>query len=263
MNEFRVLSKQVIASNIKRMDILAPQIAQSARPGQFVLVMADAWSLRLALPVIETNPQKKTITIVFKEENPSQRKLGSLAIGQSLEVVMGPLGNPKLPQNVGVSVCIGYELGIAQMVPVSRYLHKQGTKNFAILGTATKRNLIMESQMRLSCHGLFVMSEDGSVGKKGFVTDALTDVLERYPVEEIFAAAPSAMIQETVRIVSDKKIKIHALLPPLALSGIGFCGSDEIRVNNEYVLLSIDGPIFDARVTDLNYYDARVKRSYG
>jgi ferredoxin--NADP+ reductase len=260
---FEILSKQIIAQDIKRMDISAPQIAQSVRPGQFVLVMVDAWSLRLPIPIVETNPQKQTITIVFKEEDPSQQKLGNLSIGQAIEVVMGPLGNPALPQEIGSSICIGYELGIAHIVPISRYLQKLGNKNFGILGTATKRNLIMESQMRLSCQSIAVMSEDGSTGKKGFITDALTDILSRYPIDEIFVAASSKMIKEILHIVQDKKIKIKAVLTPLALSGIGFCGTDEIKVNKEYVSMSTDGPIFDAREIDLDFYDAKLRKSHG
>ncbi len=263
MNPFQVVSKQIIAQDIKRMDIAAPEIAKSARPGQFVLVMVDAGSLRLPLPIVESNPQKGSITIVFKEESLSEKKLGSLSIGQGLYVVMGPLGNPALPQEVGTSVCIGYEVGIARIISVSRYLHKEGTRNFGILGAATKRSLIMESQMRLSSQSIFVMSEDGSVGKKGFVTDALYDVLGRYPVDHIFVAAPSKVIQEVLRVVGDPKIKIKAVMPPLALSGIGLCGSDQIKVNHAYVAVSLDGPIFDARDIDFNLYDARLKRIYG
>jgi ferredoxin--NADP+ reductase len=263
MSHFPVLSKQIIAQNIKRMDISAPDIAKSARPGQFVLLMADEGSLRLPFPIVETNPQKGSIAIVFKEESLSAQKLGSLSIGQSLYVVMGPLGNPDLPKEIGTSVCIGYELGIAHIVPISRYLQKQGNKNFGILGTATKRNLVMESQMRLSCQSIFVMSEDGSAGKKGLVTDALRETLARYPVDQIFMAAPSKVIQEVLPIAQEKNIKLKALLTPLALSGIGFCGTDEIKMKKGYASFSADGPIFDAGLIDFNIYDARVARTYG
>jgi len=263
MSEFRVLSKQIIAQHVKRMDIMAPDIARSARPGQFVLVMADAFSLRLPLPIVETNSQKETIAIVFSEENPAWQKIGGLPIGHNLEVVMGPLGNPALPKALETSVCIGHELGIAHIVPISRYLQKHGSKNFSILGAATKRSLLMESQMRLSSHSIFVMSEDGSVGRKGFVTDALSDVLARYPVEQIFIAAPSKIIHEVLNIACKKKIKVNAVLAPLALSGIGLCGSDRIKIDDGYASFSANGPIFDARQVDLNFYEERFMRSYG
>ncbi|MFA6379011.1 MAG: hypothetical protein WCX16_04420 [Candidatus Omnitrophota bacterium] len=263
MSHFQILSKQIIAQNIKRMDIMAPEIAQNARPGQFVLVMVDAYSLRSSFPLIETNPQKGSIAIVFNEKSPSRQKLGSLSIGHSLYVVMGPLGNPALPKEIGTSVCIGYELGIARMVPVSRYLQKLGNKNYGILGTATKRNLVMESQMRLSCQSIFVMSEDGSVGKKGFITDALSDVLARYPVDQIFIAASSKMIKEVLRVAQEKNIKVQAVLEPFALSGIGFCGTDEIKVNKDDVSLSSRGPIFDASLIDFDIYEERLTGSHG
>jgi len=263
MSHFQILSKQIIAQNIKRMDIAAPEIAKSARPGQFVLIMADVWSLRLFFPVVETNPPKGTIAIVFKEESPSEKKLGNLPIGHNLDVVMGPLGNPALPDAIGASVCIGYELGIARMVPVSRYLQRLGNKNFGILGTATKRHLVMESQMRLSCQRIFVMSEDGSVGKKGFITDALSDVLVHYPVDQIFMAVPSKIVREVLRLVQEKRIKVKAVLAPFALSGIGFCGTDEIKVNKGYVSLLTEGPIFDAQLIDFDIYEERLARSHG
>ena len=263
MSEFRVLSKQIIAQHVKRMDITARDIAKSARPGQFVLVMADAFSLRLAIPIVETNPQKGTIAIVFNEESPAWQRIGDLPIGHSLDVVMGPLGDPALPKALETSVCIGYELGIARMVPISRYLQKHGSKNFSILGAATKRSLLMESQMRLSSHSIFVMSEDGSVGRKGFVTDALSDVLARYPVEQIFIAAPSKIIHEVLNIAGKKKIKVNAVLAPVALSGIGLCGSDRVKLNDGYVSFTTSGPIFDVQQVDLNFYEERFIRSYG
>lgn len=263
MIPFSVLSKQIIASNTKRMDILAPDIAQSARPGQFVLVMADPWARRLALPLVEAQAARGSITVVFQEDDPSAQSLGNLRIGQGLHALTGPLGNPQLPLKAGTSVCIGYEAGIASVVPVSRYLHKLGNRNFGILGASTKRNLIMESQMRLSAQSIFVMSEDGSTGKRGFVADALRDVLASYPVAQVFIAAPSRLVREVLPMVQKKKIALNMVLAPFALSGIGLCGTDRVRVGKELVSLSENGLIVDAGLIDLDHYDAQRERSYG
>ena len=211
---------------------------------------------------METNPPKGSIALVFKEERPTEKKLGGLAIASSLYAVTGPLGNPALPKDVGSVVCIGYELGIAHVLSVARYLQKKGNKNFGIVGASTKRNLIMESQMRLCCQSISVMTQDGTIGKKGFVTDALEGILSQYPINQIFVAGPTPIIQEVISIAARKNGKVMAVLQPFALSGIAFCGTDEIKVGNDYVGLSTEGLIFDAESVDFKIYDTKRVSSY-
>jgi hypothetical protein len=121
----------------------------------------------------------------------------------------------------------------------------------------------MESQMRLSCQSIFIMSEDGSVGKRGTLADALIDVLARYPIDHIFIAASSKIIQEILPLTREKSIKLKAVLLPLALSGVGLCALDQIRVGKNYVSFAEQGPIFDAGQIDFDIYDTCLARVYG
>jgi len=259
MSEFRVLSKQIIASNIKRMDIIAPAIVQKARPGQFVVVMPTEKAQRLALPIVEISAQKNAITLIFSEETLSEKALGDLAIGENVHVVLGPLGDPVLEDSEGIVVCIGYGLGIAQALPLCRYFQKKGNKVFGILGAATRKTLILESPMRVACHSAFVTTDDGSAGKKGSVADMLRQLAAGHQIAQVYVAASTSLMQEVASFCRESKLKINVVVKPLALSGIGFCGTDEVKVGKKYVLMSSDGPIFNGEFFDFNIYRSKAE----
>lgn len=254
MSEFRVLSKQIIAPETKRMDIVAPSIVSKAKPGQFVLVMPTEKTQRLALPIVEASAQKNAITLIFREQTLSEKALGNLAIGEKVHAVLGPLGDPILEDAQGIVVCIGHELGIAQVLPLCRYYQKKGNKVFGILGAATRKTIILEPAMRVSCHSAFVVTADGSAGKKGSVADMLRQTIAGHAINHVYVAANTANMQDVVSLCRSHKIKVSVVVKPFALSGIGFCGTDEVKVGKEYVLMSARGCIFNGEVFDLNFY---------
>lgn len=257
MSEFRVLSKQIIAPETKRMDIVAPSIVQKAKPGQFVVVMPTERSQRLALPIVEASVQKNAITLIFNERTLSEKAFGGLAINEEVHAVLGPLGDPVLEDAQGVIVGVGHELGIAQVLPVCRHYQKKGNKVFGILSASTRKTIILEPAMRVSCHSAFVVTTDGSAGKKGSVADMLSQAIAGHAISQVYVAADTANMQDVVSLCRQHKIKVSVIVKPFALSGIGFCGTDEVKVGKEYVLMSAQGCIFDGEVFDLDFYQKK------
>ncbi len=210
---------------------------------------------------MEASAQKNAITLIFKEQTPSQKALGNLAIGESVHAVLGPLGHPILEEAQGIVVCIGYELGIAQILPLCRHYQKKGNKVFGILGAATRKTIILEPAMRVSCHSAFVVTADGSAGKKGSVVDMLRQTITGHSIDQVYVAANTAQMQDVVAFCRQSKIKVCVVVRPLALSGIGFCGTDEVKVGKEYLLVSTDGPVFNGEIFDFGVYQAKEESS--
>ncbi len=259
MNEFQILSKQMIAQRVKRIDVRAPAIASKARPGQFVLVMPQEKIVRLAIPIVEINPQKESVTLVFKEENAWFETLGNLWIGDSLFAMSGPWGMPESVDQQGTVVCIGYELGVASLMFLSRQLRQMGNKVIGIIGAETKGNMILESQMRVACQRIVVLSADGTVGRKAEMTTALREICDQQDVSCVYAAGPLEIIQRFAEDLKDKKIKMRAVLHPMTFNAMAMGSTSQISVQGQEVDVAVDGVIFDAQKIDWDRVQKKMK----
>ncbi len=256
---YEIISKQVIGNDLRRIEIYAPVICSKAKPGQFVVVMPDEKSFRIALAIAEINATKETITLIFKEDSISAKKLGNLWIGDSALAVLGPLGVPSEIDEFGNVLCIGHEIGVVSLLPVCRALHKVGNKVISVLGTETKRNLCLEPQIHLCSQKSYVMSEDGSTGKRGYISDALSKIFEEQEINRIYISGPLAVIQEVLTIIRDQNVMTRVLINPLTIDGFGICGSDMIKIDDQYKFVSVDGPEFDASQIDFKFLEKREK----
>jgi len=235
---FTIINKQIIAAGFKRIDVKAELIARKAKPGHFVMAMADEKSARVALSIVEADPQKGTISFVFEETSLSTQQLGNLQIGGSIYAILGPLGLtiPLDEVHKGhVVACIGYGIGIAQVLPFCRELRKSESKVIGIAGVKTRKALLLESQMRLTCDKLCITTDDGTYEKKGYVTGSLREMLQQY------------------------KIKTFVGLNPLMVDGTGLCGSCRVRVSGKDALACVDGPVFDGHEVDFEDLEIRTK----
>ena len=256
---YEILGKQVVGNDIKRITIKAPAIVKNGKLGQFVVIMPDEKSSRFALPIVEINKQKESITLVFKEDTLSAKKLGDMWLADSVHSILGPLGKPIEEEQVGTVLCIGYELGITQVISACRALKTSGNKVIGVLGAKTKKNLCLEAQMHLACQKVFVTTEDGSTGKREYVTDILQQLLDKEKINLIYVAAPLGVMQEVLAISRDKKVKTKILLNPMTIDGFGISDSDQILVDGKYCHVSVDGPCFDASKVDFKSLEVRIK----
>ncbi len=252
---FTIIDKTQLAPEIISIEIEAGLIASKAKPGQFVVVIVDEKSERIPLTISDWDKTKGTIRLIFQVVGFSTKKLASLCVGDKLFALLGPLGNTHPLEKIGNVICIGGGVGIAEILPIARGFKRSENKIITIIGSRNKELLILESQLREASDELFITTDDGSSGRKGFVTDCLKELLEtRKEISAqnslIYAVGPVKMMQKVADTSRAKKIKTFVSLNPIMLDATGMCGACRVRVGGKVRFACVDGPEFDAHEVD-------------
>ncbi len=255
---YKILNKQLITPDIKRLDIYAPEIANRAQAGQFVMIAPDERVERLSLAIADTDAKRGSIALIYQENSDAARRLGELQINDEVETLLGPMGVAFPVKKFGTVVCVTTGLGSAAMLLLARSLKKEGNKVLGVMGSRTKRTLLLEPQMRMLCHKIFVATEDGSYIKRGQATDLLKEVLKTEKVHAAFVAGAPEMMEAAVRLTKEKNIPAWAFLSPVMLDGTGQCGSCRVTVGGRVLLSCQEGPVFDAHQVDFSDYKLRL-----
>jgi ferredoxin--NADP+ reductase len=250
-------------------EIEAPRIAAKAKPGQFVILKANEEGERIPLTMAETDPQKGTITVIYMVVGKSTALFKTLQVGEAYQDVIGPLGKPTDVEKVGNVVCVGGGTGIAVLHPITRALKEAGNHVTAILGARSKDLLILEEKMGAASHELLITTDDGSYGRKGFVTDALKDVLEKGDTQLVVAIGPVPMMKFVSKLTAEYKVKTIVSLNPIMVDGTGMCGGCRVTISGKTQFACVDGPEFDGHQVDydelmlrLQAYCEEEKRCY-
>lgn len=262
----KILTKKSLSDfsgvRVTRIDILSPDIARKARPGQFVAVMVSREGERIPLTVVETDAAAGTITLIFQVLGLTTKLLDRLNAGDSLYALAGPLGHATEIKDFGRVVLVGGGVGIAEVYPVGKALKKAGNHVTAILGSRAKDLLILERELKAISDEFYVTTDDGSYGEKGFVTDVLNRLLSpdsRLPTPNlIYAAGPIPMMRALARVSEPFNIKTIVSLNALMVDATGMCGCCRVSVSGEIKFSCVDGPEFDAHAVD---WDVLVKRN--
>ena len=231
-------------------EIEAPRIASKAKPGQFVILKASEEGERIPLTMAETDPQKGTITIIYMVVGKSTALFKTLQVGEAYQDVIGPLGKATDVEKVGNVVCVGGGTGIAVLHPITRALKEAGNHVTAILGARSKDLLILEERMRAVSHELQITTDDGSYGRKGFVTDALKDVLDKGDTQMVVAIGPVPMMKFVSKLTADYRVKTIVSLNPIMVDGTGMCGGCRVTIGGKTRFACVDGPEFDGHQVD-------------
>src|SRR5262245_2118723 len=255
---FEIVNKLILAEGIKRLDIRAPRIAKSMKPGQFVSLCPDEGDERIPLTIVEADPLKGTISLIFHEVGSTTRKLGAMAIKDDIFSIVGPLGNPATIEKKGEVICLATGIATAQILPICRALGHAGNKVIGVIGAKTKKKLMLEAQMRIACHKIFIATEDGSYERKALATDVLTRLIHERPVAMVYTVGSADLMKAVCDITREKKIKTLVQLNPMMVDCMGMCGSCRVRVGSKQVLACIDGPEFDGHRVDFNDYLIRM-----
>ncbi|VAX35196.1 NADH-dependent reduced ferredoxin:NADP+ oxidoreductase subunit A [hydrothermal vent metagenome] len=260
---FKVLNKQILSEHIKRLDILAPEVAGCVEPGQFVSVCPEEGDERIPLSVIDADTAKGTIALIFQEVGYTTRKLGGISIGEAVFSILGPLGIPAKIDKGKAVICVATGMGVAKVLPICRAFKKQGNKTIGIVGASKKRTLMLEPQMRLACDKVFITTEDGSYERKGLATDVLKEIVEKYNDQEreliVCAIGSAEMMEEVCRFTKEHKIKTRVHLNPVMVDCMGMCGSCRVKVGGKIVLACVDGPEFNGHKVDFQDFKIRMK----
>jgi NAD(P)H-flavin reductase len=244
---FPVLSKEVLADNIKKIQILAPDIAKKAKAGQFIIVQVTDKGERVPLTVCQSDRKTGSITIVVQEIGKTTCLLGSLKPGDHIKNVLGPLGHPTNQVNNSTIIAIGGGVGVAEILPVSKMYREAGNNVIGIIGARNKDLVILEKEMAAACTRLIVTTDDGSYSRKGFVTEVLKELLEQGTKPDIvYAIGPVPMMQAVSSVTKPFAIKTIVSLNPIMVDGTGMCGACRVTVGGETKFACVDGPEFDA-----------------
>lgn len=248
---FKILVKEHLAPGIKRVVISAPSVANKAKVGQFVILRVDEYGERFPLTLVHWNSEKGTITLIFQEVGVSTKKLGMLQVGDCVEDVFGPLGNPSEIRRYGNVAVIGGGVGTALMYPQVLALRKAGNRVVSVLGARTAELLLLEKELAELSDELYVSTDDGSKGYKGFTSDVLKNLLSTgRRFDYVFAVGPVLMMRAVAEVTRPYGIKTVVSLNPIMIDGTGMCGGCRVTVGGETKFACVDGPEFDAHKVD-------------
>ncbi len=255
---YKVLKKLQLAPNIKLVEINAPEVAVKAKAGQFVILRIDEKGERIPLTLAEWEPKKGTITLIFLEVGVTTRKLGALEVGDEILDVVGPLGNPSDIKYYGSVAVVCGGVGTAAAYPIAKALKEAGNQVVSIIGAKTEGLLILEDEMKSFSDELFISTDDGSKGHKGFVSDVLRMLIEKgYHFDIVYAIGPPLMMRATANVTRSPAIKTIVSLNPIMVDGMGMCGACRVTVGGETKFGCLDGPEFDGHLVN---FDELIKR---
>jgi len=261
----KIIEKANLAPQIKKIVVEAGEIAHKARPGQFVVIVSKESSERIPLTIADLNPQVGTITLIFQEIGFSTRELGLLGPGDCIEHILGPLGQPTDIENFGTVICVGGGVGIAEIYPVVKALKNAGNRVLGIIGARKESLIILKEELRKLCDEFFIATDDGSLGKKGLVTDILQGLFDSaeksthtmYP-DRVYAVGPVVMMQAVSNLTKMYNIKTIVSLNPIMVDATGMCGSCRVSVSGKVVFGCVDGPEFDGHQVDFEELKKRL-----
>ncbi len=246
-----IIYKKELAPKIKEIQINAPEIAKKARAGQFVILRIDENGERIPLTLVDWNRETGTITLIFLEIGTSTEKLGALNVHDRISDVLGPLGNPSDIKNYGLVCVIGGGVGTASAYPIIRAMKEADNKVVGIIGAKTASLLILESEIGKIADELYVSTDDGTKGQKGFVSDVLKILIEKgNKFDIVYAIGPTVMMRAVAQTTKPYAIKTIVSLNPIMIDGMGMCGGCRVTIGGQTRFACVDGPEFDAHQVD-------------
>ena len=228
--QFKILSKEQFSEKVFQFVVDAPLIARSRRAGHFVIIRVNEGGERIPLTISDADPVKGTITLVVQEVGVSSAKLCALKEGDYIADVVGPLGKATHIENFGTVVCAGGGVGVAPLLPIVRALKAAGNRVVTVLAGRTKELIILEREMRASSDEVIIMTDDGSYGQKGLVTQGVEAVIQREQVNKCFAIGPAIMMKFVCLLTQKYNISTDVSLNTIMVDGTGMCGACRITV---------------------------------
>ena len=256
-----IVSKQFFSENVVEFVIKAPLIAKSRRAGHFVIVRTDAHGERMPLTIADANPEEGTITLVVQRIGLSSSKLCAMNVGDKLADVVGPLGKATEIKNFDTVVCACGGVGAAPMLPIAQALKQAGNRVITILAARTAELIILREQLAAVSDELIIMTDDGSLGQKGLVTNGVEQVILREKVDKCITIGPAIMMKFVALTTQKYNIPTDASLNTIMVDGTGMCGACRVTVGGKTKFVCVDGPEFDAHQVDFDEMLTRL-RSY-
>jgi ferredoxin--NADP+ reductase len=246
-----VVSKEFLSPNVAKIEIQAPLIARKRKAGHFVIVKTGDKGERIPLTIAGADIEKGTITLIVQKVGLTSRKVANLSAGDEVEIV-GPLGNATHIAKYGTVLCAGGGVGIAPLLPIVEALHKEGNRIISILAARTKDMLILENEIRINSDEVFIMTDDGSYGQKGLITEGLEKILKRRKIDLCVTIGPAVMMKFASLVTKKYNIPTVASLNTIMVDGTGMCGACRVSVGGAIKFVCVDGPEFNSHEVDFD-----------
>ncbi|MFH1771653.1 MAG: sulfide/dihydroorotate dehydrogenase-like FAD/NAD-binding protein [Candidatus Omnitrophota bacterium] len=237
----KIVRNEQLNPEISLIEFKAKDLAMAANPGQFVILRVNETSERFPLTIYDVNHEEGTVKVVCQAIGVSTKKLCALNKGDSILDVVGPLGHAVNVKNIGKVICIGGGVGTAEAYPIAKAMQREGNDVTVIIGSRAKDFIICEQEIREFCDKVYVTTDDGSYGRKGFVTDVLRELLQKGTYDMVFAIGPLIMMKMVSEMTKAKLIKTFVSLNSIMIDGTGMCGGCRIRYNGGTKFTCVDG----------------------
>ncbi|MCT4614703.1 MAG: sulfide/dihydroorotate dehydrogenase-like FAD/NAD-binding protein [Marinifilaceae bacterium] len=254
----KIVGKENLSERIVKIEVEAPLIAKSRKPGNFIIAKVGKMGERIPLTIATADKDKGTITLVVQKMGVSSSKLCDLNVGDSITDLVGPLGKPTNIHKVGTVLCCGGGVGVAPLFPIVEAYKKAGNRVITVLAARSKELLILEKEMREHSDELIIMTDDGSYGEKGLITEGMEKVINSEKVDECITIGPAIMMKFCAQLTKKHEIPTMASLNSIMVDGTGMCGACRVTVGGKTKFTCVDGPEFDAHEIDFEEMMSRL-----
>lgn len=256
---YKIVKKKVLNPTVMLMDIEAPFIAKKAEPGQFIILRVDEEGERIPLTIADFDREQGTVTIIFQIVGKTTKALSGLEEGEYLQDFVGPLGVASHVEGLKKVAVVGGGVGSAIAYPIAKKLHNLGAEVDVIVGFRNKDLVILEDEFKAASSRLFMMTDDGSYGEQGLVTNALENLIkEGNEYDEVIAIGPLVMMKFVCELTKKYNVKTMVSMNPIMIDGTGMCGGCRLTVGGKVKFACVDGPDFDGHEVD---FDEAISRS--
>lgn len=256
---YKLLSKKELCKGQFEYTIEAPYVTRNAKAGQFVILRVEENGERFPLTIADVDKEKGELTIVFMAVGYSTAKLAQIEVGEEILDVTGPLGQPTHVEKYGTVVCIAGGYGAAPCYLIAKTFKDAGNKVYMISGARTKDLIFWQDKMKKASTELFITTDDGSLGIKGFGTQVLKDLMDKEKIDYVIAVGPMPMMKAVADLTRGTGIKTEASMNPIMVDGTGMCGACRLTVGGKVKFACVDGPDFDAHEIDFDEVINRTK----
>ena len=255
---YKIVSKQVLNPTVTKMEIEAPLVAKKAQPGQFIILRTDENGERIPLTVADYDRENGTVTIIFQIVGATTNQLNSFNEGDYIHDFVGPLGKPTETEGLKKVAVVGGGVGCAIAFPIAKKLHEMGAEVHSVVGFRNKDLVILEDDFKNNSDVFKLMTDDGSYGEKGLVTNALEELIkEGNQYDEVITIGPLIMMKFVCQLTKKYDVKTIVSMNPIMIDGTGMCGGCRLTVGGETKFACVDGPDFDGHLVD---FDEAMKR---
>lgn len=248
----KIVSKEFFSEKVVKIEVYAPDIAKSRKAGHFVIVKLGKKGERIPLTIAGADVEKGTITLVIQIVGVTSDKIAALNVGDEITDVVGPLGEATHIEKVGTVLAAGGGVGVAPLLPIVEAFKKAGNRVITVLAARNKDLIILEDEIRQNSDEVIIMTDDGSYGKKGLVTEGMEEIIAKEKIDMSVVIGPAIMMKFASLTTKKHNIKTYASLNTIMVDGTGMCGACRITVGGETKFVCVDGPEFDAHKIDFD-----------